>query len=90
LRVTVHALQACAASWNSKLIWSDERVPPPERLIKFLVEVLRAVGIRHPNPKTNRSKFIALMGRPKKQCPDGESGPPEPSDLERRLAKVFL
>jgi hypothetical protein len=89
LRATVHALQACAASWNSKLIWNDGRVPP-ERLIKFLAEALRAAGIRHPNPKTNRSKFIALMGRPKKQCPDGGNGPPEPSELERRLAKMFL
>jgi hypothetical protein len=67
-------------------------VPPPERLIKFLVEVLRAVGIRHPNPERNRSKFIALMGRPKKQCAAEAQAeqPPEPSDLERRLAKVFL
>jgi hypothetical protein len=97
LRSTIHAIQACAATWNKKLIWDKNRRAPPERLLEFLVEVLRAARINHPNPETNRSKFIALMHRPKKQCPAGASGtekqaerPPEPSELERRLAKVFL
>jgi hypothetical protein len=90
LHRTIHALQACAATWDKKLIWSDGRAPP-KRLIQFLVEALRAARIKHPNPETNRSKFIALMLRPKKQSSAGLSGtPPEPSELERRLAKVFL
>jgi hypothetical protein len=64
---------------------------PPKRLVRFLVEVLCAAGIKHPNPETNRSKFIALMLRPKKPSSAGASGtPPEPSELEQRLAKVFL
>jgi hypothetical protein len=73
-------------------------VRPPKRLVKFLVEVLRAAGIKHPNPETNWSKFIALMGRPPKRSSAGASGaekqaekwPTEPSEVERRLAKVFL
>jgi hypothetical protein len=90
LRNTIHALQACAAAWNKKLVWSTGRAPP-ERLIEFISEVLRAAGINHPNPTTNRSKFIALMGRPQKRSSSGPSGSlAEPSELERRLAKVFL
>jgi hypothetical protein len=92
LHRTIHALQACVATWDKKLIWSDGRAPP-KRLIQFLVEALRAARIKHPNPETNRSKFIALMGRP----PRKQSGTkkqvkqlPEPSELERRLEKVFL
>ena len=92
LRSTIHALQACAAASNRKLAWSTGR-SPPERLIEFIIEVLRAGGINHPDPRTNRSKFIALMGRP----PRKQSGTkkqvkqlPEPSELERRLEKVFL
>jgi hypothetical protein len=63
---TIHSLQACAGAWNKKLIWSAGRAPP-KRLLKFLVEALHAAGIKHPNPETNRSKFIALMGRPPKR-----------------------
>lgn len=92
LRSTIHALQACAAASNKKLAWSTGR-SPPKRLIEFIIEVLRAGGINHPDPGTNRSKFIALMGRP----PRKQSGTkkqvkqlPEPSELERRLEKVFL
>jgi hypothetical protein len=96
LRSTIHTLQACAAAWNKKLIWSAGRAPP-KRLLKFLVEVLRAAGIKHPNPETNWSKFIALMLKPQKRSFAGASeaekqaeNPPEPSEVERRLAKVYL
>ena len=90
LRNTIHALQACAAAWNKELSWSAGRAPP-KRLLKFLVEVLRAAKIKHSSLEMNKSKFIALMLRPKKQSSAGPSGtPPEPSELERRLAKVFL
>jgi hypothetical protein len=90
LHSTIHALQACAATWNKKLVWRTGRAPP-KRLIEFIIEVLHAAGINHPNPTKNRSKFIALMGRPRKQSPAQPNGtPPEPSELERRLAKVFL
>jgi hypothetical protein len=94
LRNTFHALQACAAAWNKRLFWSSGRAPP-KRLIRFLVEVLRAARIKHPNPETNWSKFIALMLRPKKQSSAGPSGTERqaenaPSEAERRLAKVFL
>jgi hypothetical protein len=96
LRNTVHALQACAATWNKKVFWSAGRAPP-NRLLKFLVEVLSAAKITHPSPEMNRSKFIALMLRPKKQSSAGPSeterqaeNAPEPSEVERRLAKVFL
>jgi hypothetical protein len=96
LRTTVHALQACAVAWNKNFIWSAGRVPP-KRLLKFLLEVLRAAGIKHPNPETNWSKFIALMLRPPKATSAGANGaekqaenPPEPSEVERRLAKVYL
>lgn len=95
LRNTIHALQACAAAWNKNFIWSAGRVPP-KRLLKFLVEVLRAAGIKHPNPETNWSKFIALMLRPQKRYSAGANGakktenPPEPSEVERRLAKMYL
>jgi hypothetical protein len=96
LRNTVHALQACAATWNKKLIWSAGRAPP-KRLVKFIVEVLRAAGIVPPNPETNWSKFIALMLEPREESSAGASeaekqagNPPEPSEVELRLAKVFL
>jgi hypothetical protein len=96
LRNTIHALQAHAAAWNKRLIWSAGRAPP-KCLLKFLVEVLRAAGIKHPNPETNWSKFIALMLRSQKRSFAGASedekqaeNPPEPSEVERRLAKVYL
>jgi hypothetical protein len=90
LRSTIHALQACAAAWNKKLIWTAGRAPPKE-LRKFLVEVLGAAKIKHPSLEMNRSKFIVLMLKPKKQSSARPNGtPPEPSELERRLAKEFL
>jgi hypothetical protein len=95
LRNTVHALQRCAAAWNKNLIWTDGRAPP-KRLLKFLVEVLRAAKINHPNPKTNSSKFIALMLAPKNGAPLEQAEPkqveypPEPSEVKRRLAKMYL
>ena len=92
LHRTIHALQACAATWDKRLIWSDGRAPP-KRLIQFVVEALRATRIKHPNPETNRSKFIALMGRPPRKQSGTEKQVkqlPEPSELERRLEKVFL
>jgi hypothetical protein len=94
LRNTIHALQACAAAWNKNFIWSAGRVPP-KRLREFLVEVLRAAGIKHPNPETNWSKFIALTLRPQKRplatasITEKQVGK-EPSDIEQRLAKVYL
>jgi hypothetical protein len=92
LRGTIRELQAYAGGWNKKLIWSAGRAPP-KQLIKFLVEVLRAARIKHPNPETNRSKFIALMGKPPRKQSGTEKQakqPPEPSELERCLEKVFL
>jgi hypothetical protein len=86
LRNTVHALQTCAGTWNKKFIWSAGRAPP-KRLVKFLVQVLRAAGIKHPNPDTNWSKFIVLVLRPRKQDSARASGsekqtekPPEPAE----------
>jgi hypothetical protein len=94
LRNTIHALQACAASWNKKLVWDENRRAPPKQLLKFLVQVLRAAGIQHPGPEENYSKFVSLMLRPRKptkqQTAQSTEEPPEPSETERRLAKVFL
>jgi hypothetical protein len=92
LRNTIHALQACAATWSKKLIW--DRRAPPKPLVKFLVQVLRAANIKHPDPETSYSRFVALMLRPrrpaKQQTVQSTEQPPEPSEAERRLAKVYL
>jgi hypothetical protein len=90
LRNTIHALQACAATWNKKLIWDKNRRAPPKQLLKFLVQVLRAAKIKHPNPKENYSKFVALMLRPPPERQIERSTVYSPSEAERRLAKVFL
>jgi hypothetical protein len=89
LRNTIHAFQVCATCWNKNLIWDKNRRAPPKPLLKFLVQVLRAAGIQHPNPETSYSKFVSLMLRPSK--PTIERPPKlRPSKVERRLAKVFL
>jgi hypothetical protein len=94
LRNTIHELQACAVTWSKKLIWDKNRRAPPKRLLKFLVQVLGAAKIKHPNPEESYSKFISLMLRPKnptkRQTEQPPEQPPEPSELESRLAKVFL
>jgi hypothetical protein len=92
LGITIHALQVCAVAWNPKLIWDKNRRAPPKQLLRFLVQVLRAAGIDHPNPQDNYSKFVALMLRPSKPTGRQVERPPEqpPSEAERRLSKVFL
>jgi len=92
LQSTIHALQACAAQYNKKLIWDENRRAPPKRLVKFLVQVLRAANIKHPDPGQNYSKFVSLMLRPRKPTKRQVERPTEqpPSEIERRLAKVFL
>jgi hypothetical protein len=94
LRNTIHELQACAASWNKKLVWDKNHRAPPKQLLKFLLQVLRAAGIQHPNPETSYSKFVSLMLRPRKPTARQIKQPPEqlpePSEAERRLAKVYL
>ena len=98
LRNTIHALQACAATWceatRKKTIWDENRDAPPKQLLKFLVQVLRAADIQHPDPEQNSSKFVRLMLRPRKpteqQTEQPTEQPPKPSKAERRLAKVFL
>jgi hypothetical protein len=92
LRNTIHALQACAATWNPKLIWDKNRRAPPKRLLKFLVQVLRAAKINHPNPDESYSRFAALMLRPRKPTKQQtkQSTEQPPSKAERRLAKVYL
>jgi hypothetical protein len=94
LRNTIHELRACAASWNKKLIWDKNRRAPPKQLLEFLVRVLRAAKIDHPNPETSYSRFVSLMLRPRKpmerQIEQRAEQPPEPSEAERRLAKMYL
>jgi hypothetical protein len=92
LRNTIHALQACAAQYKKKLIWDENRRAPPKPLVKFLVQVLRAANIKHPDPGQNYSKFVSLMLRPRKPTERQVERPTEqpPSEIERRLAKVFL
>jgi hypothetical protein len=91
LRNTIHALQACATTRNKKLIW-DEGCHAPPKLLRFLVQVLRAAKIQHPNPETRYSKFVALMLRPKKQTERQTERPPKqrPSKAERRLAGALI
>jgi hypothetical protein len=88
LRNTIHALQACAATWSKKLIWDKNRRAPPKPLVKFLVQVLRAANIKHPDPETSYSRFVALMLRPtrpaKQQTVQSTEQAPEPSEAERR------
>jgi hypothetical protein len=89
LRITIRALQVCAAAWNKKLVWNENRRSPPKRLRKFLVKVLDAAEIDHPNPETNYSKFIALMLRPKKDTGEQPSEkPPDASEAWRPLAEA--
>jgi hypothetical protein len=91
LRNTIHALQACATTWNKELIW-DEGCHAPPKLLQFLDEVLRAAKIQRPNREEHYSKFVALMLRPRKPTERRTEQPTEhpPSEAERRLAKVFL
>jgi hypothetical protein len=92
LRNTIHALQACATTFNKKLIWEEGCHAPPG-LIKFLVEALGAANIQHPNPEEHYSTFVDLMLRPRKLTErqiERMEPPPKPSKAERRLAKVFL
>jgi len=93
LRNTIHALQACAATWSkNKLIWDESRRAPSKRLLKFIVQALGAANIQHPDPEENYSKFVSLMLRPRKPTERQVERPPEQplSEAERRLAKVFL
>jgi hypothetical protein len=85
LRNTIHALQACAATWNKNLIWDKNRRAPPKRLLNFLVQVLRAAKIKHPNPETSYAKFVSLMLRPRKPTERKIERPPKqrPSKVER-------
>jgi hypothetical protein len=86
LRNTIHALQACAAAWNEKLIWDENGRSPPKPLLKFLVQVLRAAKIKRPDPDENYSKFVALMLRPRKprQTEQPTERPPKKSKAERQ------
>ena len=94
LRNTIHALQTCAATWNKNLTWDKNRRAPPKRLLKFLVQVLRAANIKHPDPEKNYSKFVSLMLRPRKPIERQTEQPtkqlPEPSEVERRLGEVLI
>jgi hypothetical protein len=93
LRITIDALQACAASW--KLNWTKGAAPP--RLIEFIVTVLTAAGIKYPGHKIwqNRSKFLRLLNKPtkqtlKKQPLSVHVEVATETKLERRLSKMFL
>jgi hypothetical protein len=98
LRNTIHALQAFASDIDSKFAWMDRRknsghmqrrrstttgrnIPPA--LIQFLVAVLDAACIKHPDTADSPSKFRRLMARPP-ECK------PIPAAIARRHVKRFL
>jgi hypothetical protein len=97
LRATIHALQAFASGIDEKFTWKDRRKNSghtqrrrsttrgrniPQELIPFLVAVLDAAGIKHPNTVTSPSKFRRLMAGPRVK--------PAPTAMVRHLPKVFL
>jgi hypothetical protein len=65
LRNTVHRLQALADQWDKALVWKGRS--PPRKLIEFIMAALGAANIKLPSPVDNRSKFLALMVRPREE-----------------------
>jgi hypothetical protein len=73
---TVHRLQGFASKVDEKLTWRSRNIPP--KLISFVIAVLNAASIKHPNFEDNPSKFRLLMikSNPSQQhIPQGVENP---------------
>jgi hypothetical protein len=91
-------LQSMACQYAPRLAWSGRNIPGD--LIRFIVEVLEATGIRYPDIYgENPSKFRSLMIKPAlnfdftmRALDRGEPAaePPPDSELECRLARLPL
>jgi hypothetical protein len=101
LRYTIHRLQTFASGIDKKLTWRGGKIPP--KLLSFLIAVLEAAGIKHPDFDNNASKFRRLLCKPAPGSVAAiglgmwlpRTGPPAvPTsveiELERQASKLYL